>query len=233
MFWNCTGLVNAPALSATTLARGCYANMFNGCTSLITAPELPATTLAGSCYYSMFAFCTNLMASPTLPATTLADGCYTGMFSQTNVLPDCTNIDFTSQTVVASGGLKGLFFGTKVTDADLQRILPKDGNNRYCLPVMTLASGCYSEMFSNCTSLITAPVLPATTLARVCYNRMFYGCTNLNSITCLATDISASSCTYNWVQNVASSGTFTKAASMNDWTTGNNGIPSSWTVVTE
>ena len=259
MFWNCTSLVNAPALSATTLARGCYNHMFEGCTSLTTAPQLPATTLAISCYNGMFAFCTNLMASPTLPATTLADGCYSMMFSQTNVLPDCTNIDFTSQTVVANGGLKGLFFGTKVTDADLQRILPKDGNNRYCLPVMTLVSGCYSEMFSNCTSLTTAPVLPATVMASSCYNRMFYDCesltsapvlpattlaqscyqnmfeycTRLNSITCLATDISAYRCTFNWVNGVANSGTFTKAASMSDWTTGINGIPNGWTVTNQ
>ena len=72
--------------------------------------------------------------------------------------------------------------------------------------------------------------LPATTLASNCYQYMFYGCRRLNSITCLATDISASNCTRYWVQNVASSGTFTKAASMSSWTKSANGIPSGWTV---
>ena len=101
------------------------------------------------------------------------------------------------------------------------------------LPATTLTKsnyGCYNSMFANCTSLTTAPELPATTLADSCYSMMFKGCTSLSAITCLATDISASNCTTNWVNGVAASGTFTKAASMTDWTTGNNGIPSGWTV---
>jgi len=68
-------------------------------------------------------------------------------------------------------------------------------------------------------------------LASACYQQMFYGCTSLTSIKCLATDVSASDCTSNWVDGVAASGTFTKAASMSSWSTGNNGIPSGWTVV--
>ena len=62
---------------------------------------------------------------------------------------------------------------------------------------------------------------------------MFYGCTSLNSVTCLATDISATDCTKDWLSGVASSGTFTKAAGV-DWSgkTGFDGIPSGWTVQT-
>ena len=60
---------------------------------------------------------------------------------------------------------------------------------------------------------------------------MFYNCINLNNITCLATNISASKCTNQWVLGVqTSSGTFTKAASMTRWTSGNDGIPNNWTV---
>ena len=47
------------------------------------------------------------------------------------------------------------------------------------LPATTLTVSCYGEMFSNCTSLTTAPQLPATTLARSCYASMFQGCTSL------------------------------------------------------
>ena len=86
-------------------------------------------------------------------------------------------------------------------------------------------------MFNGCTGLTTAPELPATTLASNCYNQMFKDCSSLSSIKCLATNISASDCTYNWVTSVASSGTFTKASSMTRWKTGNNGIPNDWTVV--
>jgi hypothetical protein len=60
---------------------------------------------------------------------------------------------------------------------------------------------------------------------------MFSNCTNLNHITCLATNISASICVSNWTKMVASTGTFIKHPSMNDWTTGTSGIPSGWTVV--
>ena len=256
MFRDCTLLTTAPELPATTLADYCYEDMFDGCTSLTAAPELPATTLASYCYQNMFYGCTSLTTAPELPATTLADSCYSSMFYGTNVLPDCSNIDFVSSTVVASGGLKGLFYGTKVTDNDLERLLPKNDNGRYYLPATTLASNCYQymfrdcrnlttapalpattladycyqNMFKGCSKLTTAPELPATTLAKNCYQQMFYGCKSLNYIKCLATNISASNCTYDWVYNVASTGTFVKNHNMASWTTGTKGIPANWTV---
>ena len=256
MFRDCTSLVTSPALPATTLKTSCYSYMLYGCTSLVTAPALPATTLVNNCYSYMFQGCTSLVTSPELPATTLASDCYSYMFYGTNVLPDCSNIDFTSERVVASGGLDGLFAGTKITDSDLERILPKNNNDKYCLPVTTLANFCYSDMFQGCTSLVTAPELPATTLktncykfmfqgctslvtapelpattlASSCYYSMFQGCSKLNNITMLATDISASSCLYNWVSGVSSSGTFTKNPNMASLPSGVSGIPSGWTV---
>ena len=98
------------------------------------------------------------------------------------------------------------------------------------LPATTLANGCYWVMFQCCSGLTSAPALPATTLVDLCYCGMFAGCSNLNSVTCLATDIFAANCTSNWLNGVASSGTFTKAASMTGWTEGASGIPSGWTV---
>ena len=67
-------------LEHTTLAAGCYMNMFYGCTGLTSAPELPATTLASNCYMNMFRGCTGLTSAPELPATTLASNCYRSMF---------------------------------------------------------------------------------------------------------------------------------------------------------
>ena len=231
MFWNCKSLTSAPVLPSTTLAQSCYGQMFINCKSLTTAPVLPATTLANYCYQYMFQNCTSLTTAPALPATTLKDSCYNGMFNGTNVLPDCSNIDFASSTVVASGGLKGLFSGTKVTDNDLERLLPKNDNGRYYLPATTLASSCYKYMFEDCKSLTTAPELPATTLVGGCYQNMFKGCTSLNYIKCLATDISASNCTSNWVSGVASTGTFVKKSNMKSWKTGTSGIPTGWTII--
>ena len=47
------------------------------------------------------------------------------------------------------------------------------------LPATTLANYCYNSMFYDCKSLTTAPALPATTLASNCYNSMFYDCKSL------------------------------------------------------
>ena len=80
LFKDCTALLTAPDLPATTLSNYCYGGMFSGCTWLETAPELPATTLKESCYREMFMNCTSLEAAPDLPALDLAPYCYNGMF---------------------------------------------------------------------------------------------------------------------------------------------------------
>lgn len=88
----------------------------------------------------------------------------------------------------------------------------------------------YQQMFVNCTSLTTAPVLPALSLEIGTYSTLFDGCTSLSYIKCLATNRSAVNSTNNWVRGVAATGTFVKNPNMNSWPTGNNGIPSGWTV---
>ena len=98
------------------------------------------------------------------------------------------------------------------------------------LPATTLAVTCYRSMFQNCLNLTTAPVLTAQRLTNYCYQNMFYGCTKLNSVTCLATDISATGATASWLDGVAATGTFTKADGMTSWTKGVNGIPNDWAV---
>ncbi|MBR1853465.1 MAG: hypothetical protein IJ794_10060 [Lachnospiraceae bacterium] len=98
------------------------------------------------------------------------------------------------------------------------------------LPAATLAVGCYEAMVCGCKSLTQAPELPTTTLAAQCYYFMFYNCKGLNKVTCLATDISASGATEDWLSGVAATGTFTKAEGVEGWTTGASGIPEGWTV---
>ena len=81
MFNGCTSLTQAPELPATTLAYGCYQDMFYGCTSLTnTIGTLPATALAERCYRNMFNGCISLTTTPELPATSLANNCYENMF---------------------------------------------------------------------------------------------------------------------------------------------------------
>ena len=81
LFKDCSGLLTAPQLPATTLAEGCYAAMFRNCTSLTAAPDLPASTLVEECYNEMFMNCTSLSTAPYLPATTLVEECYSNMFN--------------------------------------------------------------------------------------------------------------------------------------------------------
>ena len=85
-------------------------------------------------------------------------------------------------------------------------------------------------MFNGCTALTTAPELPATTLVTYCYTNMFNSCSSLDYVKCLATNISARSCTTSWLEHVAASGTFVKAASMSSWPRSTDGIPTGWTV---
>ena len=216
MFSGCTSLTQAPVLRATTMVESCYNQMFEGCTGLEAAPALGATELAKKCYRRMFFLCKKLTAAPALPATTLAEECYIEMFS------NCTGLQAAPvlpATTLATSCYKQMFSGcTSLTTAP-------------SLPATTLAASCYNYMFYNCTGLQTAPELPATTLATSCYYYMFNKCTNLNYIKMLATNISASNCLYKWMEGVAATGTFTKAASMTSLPTNSvSGIPSGWTV---
>ena len=198
-----------------------FAWIFSGCSGLTSAENLvlPATTLANYCYLNMFVGCTSLTTAPELPATTLAYGCYMGMVNGCSSL---TTAPVLPATTLAPDCYRAMFVGcTSLTTA------PQ-------LPATTVPYGCYREMFQGCTSLTTSPVLPATTLeGDKCYELMFQGCNNLSSITCLTTDTTALSqpfCTGAWVAGVSSSGTFYKNPSMNDWPTGDDGIPLGWTI---
>lgn len=88
MFYNCTSLSMPPSLPATELSGACYANMFRGCTSLVNAPALPATTLSALCYYNMFGGCTSLIQAPELLASTLTNYSYAYMFE------NCTSLNY-------------------------------------------------------------------------------------------------------------------------------------------
>lgn len=91
--------------------------------------------------------------------------------------------------------------------------------------------GMYIYTFRGCSSLTTAPELLANTLTDYCYMDMFSGCTNLNYIKILATDLGDDTgALLHWVAGVASTGTFIKDSSMNSLPTGDDGIPSGWTV---
>lgn len=217
LFYQCSGLLSAEklVLPASGLTNYCFDGLFYKCTSLKKGPDLPAKALADYCYRNMFFGCSSLESAPKLPATTLANSCYASMFGECTSLKTAPALP---ATTLANHCYSSMFQNCSALTSAPQ------------LPATTLANNCYTMMFSNCTALTTAPVLPASTLTARCYAMMFDGCKNLSSITCLATNISATNCVQSWVNNVKSSGTFTKASSMNSWPTGTNGIPQGWTV---
>lgn len=100
------------------------------------------------------------------------------------------------------------------------------------LPATTLKESCYAAMFAWCSNITTAPELPATTLVNLCYNGMFNYCTKLNYIKAMFTTTPSDSYTSNWVNGVASTGTFVKNRAASWSVTGTNGIPEGWTVQT-
>ena len=201
-------------LPATYVTTHAYDGMFNNCTGLTLVPTLPATELTTCSYDGMFRGCTSLVVPPSLPATSLASFCYENMFNGCTSLTTAPALPATTLAVYC---YSGMFNGcTNLASAPT-------------LPSTSMQEHCYERMFQGCTRLTTAPRLAATTIADYAYRYMFYGCTSLNSVTCLATTFDGSNCTYQWLYNVASTGTFTKASSITGWTTGTSGIPSGWT----
>lgn len=197
-----------------------FQKLFSGNTQLVSAKNLilPATRLSINTYSNMFAGCTSLTTAPELPATTIGMASYDSMFGGCTSLTKAPELPATN---IGSYAYQYMFYGcTSLTTAPS------------VLPATTLKQSCYQYMFNGCSGLTTAPELPATTLADSCYFYMFNGCSSLSRITCLATNISAGSCTGNWVLDVALNGTFVKNPSMTGWgSCGANKIPCGWTVL--
>ena len=217
VYGNIMSLVNeTDYASATTLtSNDAFASLFYSNTKLTDASNLilPATTLTDFCYYRMFYNCSNLTAAPELPATTLALRCYSEMFYACSSLAEAPALPAT--TLTGSCYYQMFWNCSGLTEA------PE-------LPATTLATFCYYGMFWNCTGLTAAPVLPATTLVSNCYGNMFYGCKKLNTVTCLATDHSATGCTNEWLNTVAATGTFIAKDGVEWDTNSTSAIPPGW-----
>ena len=178
--------------------------------------SITALTQSGI-FFSMFEGCTGITSAGNLllPAITLTDTCYYAMFRY------CTSL--VTPPELPATELGRYCYNNMFRGCTLLTTAPE-------LPATALTDSCYQSMFYDCTSLTTAPDLLAPVLASNSYSDMFRGCTSLNSIKCLATDRSATNCTNRWVEGVSATGTFTKT-STTSWSTGNNGIPSGWTVI--
>ena len=160
MLQDCTSLIQAPELPATTLNDSCYSYMFSGCTNLTQAPELPAARLQVGSYSYMFSGCTNLTQAPELPATALNEICYCSMFENCTSLTQAPELPV---TILSDGCYMSMFFGCKsLTEA------PE-------LPATELVGRCYREMFYGCSSLNSIRCLATDALASICTERWLTG----------------------------------------------------------
>lgn len=179
------------------------------------------TSLGSSTYVlnGLFRNCSNLTSAKNLvlKESSVGQRNYNAMFQ------GCTSLTIAPElpaTSVSHYGYYNMFYGCSSL------------GYAPALPATSVGNYGYSGMFRGCTSLVQAPDLLLATLNRqYCYYQMFYGCSSLNYIKCLATTISGTGATSNWVNGVAASGTFVKDSNMSSWSTGNSGIPSGWTVI--
>ena len=180
------------------------------------------TDLTGKDYalMNLFSGCTTVINADKmeLPATTLSTQCYCNMFNRAiNLLKAPSEMPATDLGV---GCYMNMFYNCSAMTTVMDE-----------LPATTLADSAYTQMFFNCSGFTTAPMLPALTVSVAGYYRMFYYAKKVNSITCLATNKTATNAVGSWVTGVASSGTFTKNANMTGWSRGGNGIPTNWTIL--
>ena len=143
MFQNCTSLVQAPNLPATTLGVSCYEEMFENCSSLTLAPELPATIMKKGCYMQMFRNCTSLTVAPDLPAKKLSIACYREMFENCSSLIEAVQLPATDIPIQAYLSMfEGCTSLTKAPKISAERGINENGWDGYC-----------DGMFKNCRNL--------------------------------------------------------------------------------
>lgn len=204
--------------------------MFSGCKSLTQAPVLPATKLSSYCYGSMFEDCTNLVSVSDLPGEVLFGSSYQEMFKGCISLVNAPNILATSISNPSDvyGACQAMFMGCTSLVTPPSDLYPT-----------TAGFQCYYQMFKDCVSLVSSPVIhlsvPETTPQYPC-GEMFQGCSSLTSIKVYFPEWFTWSkwnypYTKDWVKDIPSSGSFYCPASLS-LSYGVNYIPTGWTVYT-
>ncbi|MBQ9462549.1 MAG: hypothetical protein IJU68_02700 [Bacteroidales bacterium] len=131
-------------LSASTMSRGCYMEMFYGCTNITGLENLALNNdaaLTAQCFESMF-FGTGITAIPSgfLPRTDLALACYSKMFEGCKSLTGVP-ADLLPSTTLANGCYLRMFAECSVLERgpDLMAVDPQPG--------------CYFAIFRKCSKL--------------------------------------------------------------------------------
>lgn len=175
LFSDCDTLTSAPVLYATKMSPYCYGNMFQGCSAMSSAPSLSGVTeLAEGCFSYMFTECDGITSLPPMPSSSveLKESCYSWMFSDCFGLRTISSGDLPVPQVMAEGCYDGMFYGCEILDIDGFSLAG----------VTTLATNCFSFMFSGCVGLSSIPQMPSAPMVDDCYDGMFEGCSSITDI---------------------------------------------------
>ena len=223
VMFKCSGLTVNTERGIGRITPSAQASVEGNVMSLVYGDNFAEQTVISNNYQlrKLFSGVTTITSAENmvLPATTVTKQCYSQMFQ------GCANLTKSPKVIGASAMtwngdycFSDMFNGcTNMTTA------PE-------LPALNLGTQCYWYMFQGCTSLTTAPELLATTVNTQSYNGMFSGCTSLNYIKVMASN----GFTMNeWVEGVASSGTFVKNSTATFSSCSSNTYPCNWTVQNE
>ena len=260
MFKECAELKTIPQLPATKIGTGSYHEMFRDCTSLedISYLKLPYMSVTMDGWRAMFYHCTALKKVMPELRFTQSRNKKTDYYNCASMFGQCTSLVEAPALYIEYTGTRGLqsmFSGcTSLTTAPVLKInqsvyhytcyLMFNGCSKLVnvFPELTFSlyyQHCFREMFKNCTSLEKAPKLISrngqlmTTGSGNGYNcyRMFIGCSKLNYLD--VSSVTVATTTHGideWLDGVASTGTFV-TIDKSLWTLNSiSGIPSGWTV---
>ena len=204
------------------LATRCV-NLFANLPWSFNGLKLPSKNIYSFCYQHMFENCTNLTSAPDLPAETLSDYCYSYMFS------GCTNLQSTAKifySQTAERSCEYMYMGcTSLLTANAEIFSDN----------IILTNECYWGMFQNCTKLGGVTIKKQDlTGADGCFSRLFTGCSSLTSIKYypkqLGEQINEENYTYEWVDGVAETGYWYNANNQDFNQMGTSLIPNGWII---
>lgn len=211
-----TGSYNGPSVYSYFSSTGNF-EVFGHIMSLtlLDSWNSVGTALASYIFAGLFKGCTKLIyANRLLLPSVAGNSCYLGLFH------GCSNL------------LEGPALpATVMKDTCYSRMFYGDTNLLHTaeLPAMTLANYCYNDMYSYCKNIVSA-VLPATSGKAYGYRRMFYQASKMAKLRVMLVTQSNLE-TNGFTTSVASTGLFIKNINATWTTTGNNGVPTGWTVI--
>ena len=205
LFQDWTILKTLPTIEASiNLSNYSLYRTFYGCTGISRVTSVRVNSYGANCCSQMFYNCSGISSPAYFYA--LGQGVLFGNNCFEKTFYGCTNITSLNYLPVYPFVNLSGECGSNVFRYMFQACtgLTTVSSNIF-LSVNSLSEGCFSGLFSGCSSLITPPNLPSNvSLTNSCYNSMFYGCTSLTSAPSLPATTLAEGCYRAMFQNCTS-----------------------------